>query len=100
MKLNGHIIAYGILILVILFLLNTILAPSNKSGMDKSDSASMWTVYGTNGCGWTRKQIEVMKSKNIPYKFIDCETNNCDGITAFPTLIDPSGEKSVGFKNL
>ncbi len=92
MKLNGHIIGYGILVLVILFLLNMVLAPSKSSG------GGEWTVYGTNGCGWTRKQLEVMKSKQIPYTFVDCDKEDCKGTEGFPTLVSPSGTRSTGFK--
>ena len=98
MKLNGHMIGYGIMVIAILILLNMVLAP--KKGVASPDSAgSSWTVYGTNGCGWTRKQLEVMKSKNVPHKFIDCDKEDCKGAEAFPTLVDPSGQKTVGFKN-
>ena len=93
MKLNGHLIGYGILVLVILFLLNMVLAPSKKSG-----GQGGWTVYGTNGCGWTRKQLEVMKSKQIPYTFVDCDKEDCKGTEGFPTLVSPSGTRSTGFK--
>jgi hypothetical protein len=98
MKFNGHIIAYGLLAILILFLLNSVLL---KKGGDspKKDSGSSWTVYGTHGCGWTRKQLEVMKSKQIPHKFIDCDKEDCKGADAFPTLVDPTGNKSVGFKD-
>ena len=97
MKLNGHIIGYGILILVILFFLNNALTRSVK-GSDAGSGAGSWTVYGTHGCGWTRKQLENMDSKKIPYKFVDCDKEDCGGAEGFPTLLDPSGNKSVGFK--
>ena len=29
-----------------------------------------YTVYGTNWCGWTRKQLEYMKSKKLQHKFV------------------------------
>jgi hypothetical protein len=100
MKLNGHIIAYGILALVILLLLNMVLTSRKMkpSGADAAASGAQWTVYGTNGCGWTRKQLAVMDSKKIPYKFVDCDKEDCKGAEAFPTLHDPSGKKTVGFK--
>jgi len=94
MKFNSHIIAYGILALIILYLLNSVLTSSPK----KSAGGS-WTVYGTNGCGWTRKQLEIMDSKKIPYTFVDCDKEDCKGADAFPTLVDSAGNKSVGFKD-
>ena len=60
-----------------------------------------WTVYGTMSCGWTRKQIDYMKSKNIPHEFIDCSTGKCgENIEAFPTLVSPAGEHIVGYKQV
>jgi hypothetical protein len=96
MKLNGHIIAYGILILLVLFLLNSVLTRGSKGS---PVSSGEWTVYGTKGCGWTRKQLELMESKKVPHKFVDCDKEDCKGAEAFPTLVDPSGTKSVGFKD-
>jgi len=89
-------IAYGILALIILYLLNSILTSSPKKTSGGADS---WTVYGTNGCGWTRKQLAVMDSKKIPYTFVDCDKEDCKGAEAFPTLVDSAGNKSVGFKD-
>jgi len=97
MKFNGHMIGYGILVLIILFLLNMVLSrPSVKTKTKGGGSA--WTVYGTNGCGWTRKQLAVMDKKNVPYKFVDCDKEDCKGMDAFPTLVDSSGNQTVGFK--
>jgi len=64
------------------------------------DGEEGWTVYGTMGCGWTRKQLDHMKNVNKPFTFIDCDKENCDGMDAFPTLISPSGEKHVGYKEV
>lgn len=95
--MNNHFIAYAVLALIILFLLNHVL--TRKSGAPKA-TPGKWTVYGTNGCGWTRKQLELMDSKGIPYTFVDCDDENCPGINGFPTLVDPKGNKTVGFNNL
>ncbi len=59
-----------------------------------------WTVYGTMGCGWTRKQLEYMNKKNIPHTFIDCDKESCAGMDAFPTLVDPSGKQLVGYSEV
>jgi hypothetical protein len=70
-------------------------------GLDKAPVKSKgWTVYGTMGCGWTRKQLEHMKSKGIPHTFVDCDKGGCDGMEAFPTMKSPQGEKIVGFKEV
>jgi len=98
MKFNGHMVGYGILVLIILFLLNMVLSPSSKAKAPVASGGAQWTVYGTNGCGWTRKQLAVMDTKKVPYKFVDCDKEDCKGADAFPTLVDPSGNKTVGFK--
>jgi hypothetical protein len=90
-------IGYGILVLIILFLLNMVLSTPTTGAAPETDGAQ-WTVYGTNGCGWTRKQLAVMDTKKVPYKFVDCDKEDCKGADAFPTLVDPSGKKTVGFK--
>jgi hypothetical protein len=96
--MNNHFIAYGILALIILFLLNNVLTKKSPGAAPAPGGA--WTVYGTMGCGWTRKQLELMDGKGVPYKFVDCDSENCPGVNGFPTLIDPKGNKTTGFNNL
>ena len=38
-----------------------------------SPGGKKWTIYGTMGCGWTRKQLDYMKKAGKPYEFIDCD---------------------------
>jgi hypothetical protein len=59
-----------------------------------------WTVFGTMGCGWTRKQLDYMKKKGIDHVFKDCEKGECGDVEAFPTLISPEGEKHVGYNEM
>jgi hypothetical protein len=101
MKINGHMIGYGIMFVIAVILLNMVLTrkPSAPSKDESGAGAGSWTVYGTNGCGWTRKQLEVMKSKNIPHRFVDCDSEDCADMSAYPTLVGPGGEKTVGFKD-
>ena len=102
MKFSGHMIGYGILVVVILILLNIVLNWSSYHGSGAAPTSmkgANWTVYGTNGCGWTRKQLSVMDSKKIAYTFVDCDKEDCKGASAFPTLVDPDGAKTVGFKD-
>ena len=96
--MNKHLIVYGILIVVILILLNSVLTSGSKPAASSTGNGS-WKVYGTNGCGWTRKQLEVMKDKNVQHTFIDCDKEDCGDVQAFPTLVDPAGKKTVGFKD-
>ena len=74
--------------LAVLFFLNSLL---------KFGGGESWTVYGTDGCGWTRKQLTEMDSKGISYTYINCEKEKCDGISGFPTLKSDDGETKVGF---
>lgn len=79
-----------ILILVALTVLYRTSAPTGKQ----------WTVYGTMGCGWTRKQLDHMKKNGKSFKFVDCDKEGCSGMDAFPTLISPNGEKTVGYSEV
>lgn len=60
----------------------------------------VWTVFGSMGCGWTRKQIDHMKKVGKPHKFIDCDKEDCKKVEAFPTIVSPNGEEHVGFKEV
>lgn len=75
--------------------------PIKVNAQKPISTGEKWTVYGTMGCGWTRKQIDYMKSKNIPYEFIDCSTGKCgENVEAFPTLVSSTGEQIVGYKEV
>lgn len=81
---------------VVLVVLNLMILQS----MHGKKGAGDWTVYGTMGCGWTRKQLEHMKKKGIAHTFVDCEGGACPGMDAFPTMVHKNGEKIVGFKEV
>jgi hypothetical protein len=59
-----------------------------------------WTIYGTMGCGWTRKQLDYMKKAGKPFVFVDCDKNECEGMDAFPTLVSPKGVRHKGYKEV
>jgi hypothetical protein len=59
-----------------------------------------WTVFGTMGCGWTRKQLDYMKKNGKPHTFVDCDKGGCGDMDAFPTLKGPNGEKIVGYSEI
>jgi hypothetical protein len=86
------IVIIALIAIAIVYFLRRARARASVGADDK-----VWTVYGTMSCGWTRKQLENLKSKNVPHKFVDCEKGGCDGKTAFPTLVSPSGEELVGY---
>lgn len=55
------------------------------------------TVYGSTTCGWTQKQIEYLQGKNLPYRFVDCDSAGCpDFVEAYPTTVK-SGQVFTGF---
>ncbi len=58
------------------------------------------TVYGTQSCGWTRKQLDYLKKKGIRYKFVDCDKAGCpEFVQAFPTL-NLDGKISSGYQEI
>jgi hypothetical protein len=59
-----------------------------------------WTVFGTMGCGWTRKQLDYMKKNGKEHTFVDCDKGECGDVKAYPTLMSPDGEKSTGYKEV
>jgi len=82
-----------------------ILSQTGKRRLDVTVSASVsngeqWTIYGTMGCGWTRKQLDYMKKNGKSFKFVDCDKEGCSGMNAFPTLVSPNGEKIVGYREI
>lgn len=79
------------LILLVIVYLIIMPRPSTTSG-------GGWKVYGSMGCGWTKKQLSHLKSRGVSHTFIDCTKQNCNGVDAFPTMIhSQSGEKIVGY---
>ncbi len=37
------------------------------------------TVYGSDDCSWTRKQLEYLDGKGMQYKYINCKGGECPG---------------------
>ena len=62
-----------------------------------SGSGGGWTVYGTQSCGWTKKQLKEMDDKSVPYTFVDCSAQKCEGISGYPTLKNDDGTVKVGY---
>jgi hypothetical protein len=89
------IAAIILIVINIMILMKTGIRPTGAVG------SADWTVYGTMGCGWTRKQLKYMEDKGIPHTFVDCDTGECSGMNAFPTMRhNQTGEKIVGFKKV
>ena len=90
---NKKLLIVAVVGIFFLYLLNFRLTAGGQNG-------EHWTVYGTNGCGWTRKQIDHMKSNGIPHTYIECDKKDCGKITSYPTLKNSSGEVLVGFNKI
>jgi hypothetical protein len=41
-----------------------------------------------------------MKKNGKPHRFVDCDKEGCSGMEAFPTLVSPNGEKTVGYSEI
>ena len=90
-----------LIILDVIILLRTDIRSKSQPTPISVTNGNEWTVYGTMGCGWTRKQIEYMKNKKIPYIFKDCSKGKCDkNVEAYPTLLSPDGEEIIGYKEI
>jgi hypothetical protein len=85
---------------IILAIIDIIILMKINQGVVTQGAAGDWTVYGTMGCGWTRKQLEHMKKSGKPHTFVDCDKEGCNGMDAYPTLVSPEGEKTVGYKEV
>jgi hypothetical protein len=58
------------------------------------------TVYGSQECPWTQKQLAYLDKKGENYAFVDCDQHTCpDFVDAFPTS-NVDGKIVVGFKYL
>ena len=89
-----------ILVAVAIILVAFLLYRTRKTTPTVATGGKKWTIYGTKGCGWTVKQLDYMKKAGKPHVFVDCEKGGCDGMTAFPTLKGPNGEKIVGYNEV
>jgi hypothetical protein len=87
-----------IIALILILVALVILYQTKKQSSPSGDAE--WTVYGTMGCGWTRKQLDYMKKNEKPYRFVDCDKEGCSGMEAFPTLVHTNGEKIIGYSEV
>jgi hypothetical protein len=70
---------------------------TNKYREEGVPVKSSWTVYGTDECGWTRKQLKEMDDKGVDYSYVNCKNGDCGDIKSYPTLKNDAGETKVGF---
>tara|TARA_B100000767_G_scaffold222423_2_gene211115 strand:+ start:2647 stop:2919 length:273 start_codon:yes stop_codon:yes gene_type:complete len=85
-----------VLAVIAIIILLLILMRSRKTS--SGGGGGGYTVYGTMGCGWTRKQLDYFKDAGMSFTFVDCDSEDCPEMDAFPTTVDASGEETVGFK--
>ena len=99
MKNSDNLLYYVIAAVVILAALYFLSRPKPQAKAPSAEKSAdgLWTVYGSNSCGWTKKQLKHLDEKNIPYKFVDCDSADCGQIAAFPTNVKPDGSRAVGF---
>jgi len=97
MKNSDNLLYYVIAAVVILAVLYFLSRPKPQAKVPEKSADGLWTVYGSNSCGWTKKQLKHLDEKNIPYKFVDCDSEDCGQIAAFPTNVKPDGSRAVGF---
>lgn len=100
MKLINTLKKNKILVLVVVLVLFVMM---NKDKKTIGDSKGKWTVYGTDWCGYTKKQLKYMDDNSIKYDYVECSDGACEGLSieAFPTLRDPSGKlHNAGFKEV
>lgn len=91
------VIGVALLVILVLYLLNFRLITKKSGSVDVTRGGKTWTVYGSNGCGWTRKQLKSMKDKKLNHTFVDCDKEDCGDISSFPTIKDSDGKTTVGY---
>ena len=94
---SKKIISSVVIVLIVLYLLNFRLVAKKSEPAVITGAGKSWTVYGSNGCGWTRKQLKSMEDKKSAHTFVDCDKEDCGDVSAFPTTKDSDGKTTVGF---
>ncbi len=93
-----HYIALAVVAIVGGYLLWERFGAKAMSAVSAEAGEKKHTVYGSMSCGWTRKQLDHLKSKGKAYTFVDCTEGKCPPeVDGFPTTRTPSGEIVVGF---
>lgn len=86
--------------IIALILINIFIFINLGGDVKQKSDDKVWTIYGTMGCGWTRKQLEHMKKVGKSYTFVDCDNEDCGKISSFPTIHAPNGDETVGFSEI
>ncbi len=88
------------LIVAITIIVAALIIFMKRTKATTGETGSEWKVFGTMGCGWTRKQLEYMKEAGKSHTFIDCDKEECKGIKAYPTTRGGNGEEFIGYKEV
>lgn len=87
-----YMILIGLIVLAVAFYMRPSMSLYKKKGE--------LTLYGSETCGWCKKQKEEMKG--LDYKYVDCKETpeKCKelGISAYPTWVLPDGSQLKGFQ--
>ena len=100
MKFDRHLMRFVIVALVLASIAAIIVVLMRSTKKPSTNNDSDWTVYGTQSCGWTKKQLKDMDDKGISHTFVDCANGNCDGIDGYPTLKHRDGTVKVGYTSM
>jgi hypothetical protein len=97
--MDRHLLVWASVASIVIAVLGLMYLYMNYTGgAVKTKTGGGWTVYGSNKCGWTRKQTAEMDSKGVKYTFVDCDKEKCPGdVDGFPTLKHDDGTVKVGF---
>lgn len=80
-------------------LMNSVEGMNNMfTGNNNNDDNDIWTVYGTDNCGWTQKQKKYLESKKIPFKYVECDKEQCPSeVKGYPYNVLPGGKIIEGY---
>ncbi len=88
-------LAFVILIMVNAYIL---MKTGESPAIQAAPGEKGWTIFGTMGCGWTRKQLEHMKKVKKPFTFVDCDKGGCDAADEEDS-VDLGGRRIIKKKN-
>lgn len=95
-----HPAVITVLIVVVLAVIYFMRKSKPATSAYKSPDGDEMIIYGTMGCGWTKKQLKYCDDKGLKYKFVDCDSESCpETVKGYPTIIH-RGETIEGYKEM
>jgi hypothetical protein len=96
MKLSAQLLIAVLVVAVLVYLIMG--SYGSKAKKTEDYAGDMITVYGTMGCGWTRKQLEALDAQGTKYTFVECSNGGCPAdVDAYPTIKMADGTTKIGF---